>query len=414
MVYLLPTFLPLVVISHQHGAVTIFLPFLTFSGQRYIIHIYLSREDTEEGTSTKIVGLVAKMILFLFLFSKFFITLAAAGGCSDYRQDADLSSVGMHILCAIPSTNGITVTGLLNAVLDIGFNFTKDRGDIFPLLQEMFRLYGTTNNRKPTKWVAFTTYGSPIYSIDSLLYHRTAIVHTNGHWLWPGVRNGFTQETFDGIRLTTLSVRPLVHRVHNLLTYEECNLIQKLAEPFMKASKTSKMDKDRDYDDTQWRTSTQYFLPSSADSKIETIDYRVASLTKSKLSQQEWVQVLRYEETQQYKHHTDYFDITQYQKDPGVLRMLRGGEQNRLITVFWYLSNVTAGGHTIFPYANRGGGGFSTEDCDIPTALKVQPIKGEAIIFYSLNSDGSIDKKSLHGGCPVIDGTKWSANKWIW
>jgi prolyl 4-hydroxylase len=160
-------------------------------------------------------------------------------------------------------------------------------------------------------------------------------------------------------------------------------------------------------------------------------------LTKSRLTQQEWVQVLRYEHTQHYKHHTDYFDITQYQKDPDVLSMLRGGEQNRLITVFWYLSNVTAGGHTIFPLANRGDYRWSTDNCDIPTALKVQvicfykfkfyvflfqffdfslyqPIKGEAIIFYSLNSDGSIDTKSLHGGCPVIEGTKWSANKWIW
>ena len=47
-------------------------------------------------------------------------------------------------------------------------------------------------------------------------------------------------------------------------------------------------------------------------------------------------------------------------------------------------------------------------------ALKVPPRKGEAIIFYSLLSDGSTDRKSLHGGCPVIEGTKWSANKWIW
>lgn len=112
------------------------------------------------------------------------------------------------------------------------------------------------------------------------------------------------------------------------------------------------------------------------------IDYRVASLTKSRLTQQEWVQVLRYEHTQQYKHHTDYFDISQYQKDPDILHMLRGGEQNRLITVFWYLSNVTAGGHTIFPLANRGNGRWPTDTCDIPTALKVQVIWSSKLIFF--------------------------------
>jgi prolyl 4-hydroxylase len=259
----------------------------------------------------------------------------------------------------------------------------------------------------------FTTNGSPIFSIDSLLYHETAIIHTNGHWIWPGVKIGFEQYTFEGIKLTTLSVRPLVHRVHELLTYEECDLIQTLASPYMINSKTSKMDKDVNLPDTAWRTSTQYFLPSKHQTIID-IDYRVASLTKSRLSQHEYVQVLRYEKTQQYKHHTDYFDITQYQTDAEVLKMLKGGEVNRLITVFWYLSNVTRGGHTIFPQANGGYGGYDTGDCDIPTALKVQPVKGEAIIFYSLNSDGSVDPKSVHGGCPVIEGTKWSANKWIW
>ncbi len=109
-----------------------------------------------------------------------------------------------------------------------------------------------------------------------------------------------------------------------------------------------------------------------------------------------------------------YTDINHYQTDKEVLRMLKGGEQNRLITVFWYLSDVAKGGHTIFPLANGAKGSSSSGDCDIPGALKVQPIKGEAIIFYSLLSDGSYDKKSLHGGCPVIEGTKWSANKWIW
>ena len=67
------------------------------------------------------------------------------------------------------------------------------------------------------------------------------------------------------------------------------------------------MDKDVDKPDTTWRTSTQYFLPSSSHENISAIDFRVAALTNSKVHQQEWVQVLRYEKTQQYKHHTDYF-----------------------------------------------------------------------------------------------------------
>jgi prolyl 4-hydroxylase len=331
-----------------------------------------------------------------------------------YKQDPELPSNGMHIICTSPTSTGIKVKGILNSVSEVEFHFWKDSGDIQLLMNEMYNLFGTSNNREASKWRAFTTKGSPIFSIDGLLYHRTAVIHTNGLWLWPGAYEGFRQETFEGIRLTTLSVRPLVHRVENLLTYEECDLIQSLALPYMRASKTNKMDKDVDKPDTTWRTSTQYFLPPTSHASIEAIDYRVASLTKSRLAQQEWVQVLRYEKTQQYKHHTDYFDKSLYQSDKSVLKMLKGGEMNRLITVFWYLSNVTSGGHTIFPWANKSKGGWTSSDCDIPTALKVKPIKGEAIIFYSLNSDGSMDDKSLHGGCPVIEGTKWSGNKWIW
>merc|ERR1712025_1110625 len=37
-----------------------------------------------------------------------------------------------------------------------------------------------------------------------------------------------------------------------------------------------------------------------------------------------------------------------------------------------------------------------------------------AILFYSLFSNGQVDEYSWHCGCPVIKGTKWSANSWIW
>ena len=36
------------------------------------------------------------------------------------------------------------------------------------------------------------------------------------------------------------------------------------------------------------------------------------------------------------------------------------------------------------------------------------------IIFYSLQPNGAIAERSLHGGCPVKKGLKWAANKWLW
>lgn len=45
--------------------------------------------------------------------------------------------------------------------------------------------------------------------------------------------------------------------------------------------------------------------------------------------------------------------------------------------------------------------------------LTVKPSKGDALMFFSLHPDATTDPTSLHGSCPVIEGEKWSATKWI-
>lgn len=38
---------------------------------------------------------------------------------------------------------------------------------------------------------------------------------------------------------------------------------------------------------------------------------------------------------------------------------------------------------------------------------------GDALLFYNLRVDGSQDVAAMHTGCPVLDGIKWTATKWI-
>ena len=38
---------------------------------------------------------------------------------------------------------------------------------------------------------------------------------------------------------------------------------------------------------------------------------------------------------------------------------------------------------------------------------------GDALLFYNLRVDGSQDAAAMHTGCPVLDGVKWTATKWI-
>lgn len=74
--------------------------------------------------------------------------------------------------------------------------------------------------------------------------------------------------------------------------------------------------------------------------------------------------------------------------------------------------DVEQGGHTVFP---RAGGTPPPRDMnDCTRGLKVKPEIGKVIIFYNLQANGMGDDYSMHGACPVIEGVKWAANKWVW
>jgi len=142
-------------------------------------------------------------------------------------------------------------------------------------------------------------------------------------------------------------------------------------------------------------------------------------------------QVLRYAPSQAYVPHTDYFG---YQTSPDHNWDSRDGGTNRFATVFLYLSDVEAGGETVFPKANtlhnRTQQLASAGNRDPPPSSEseekvlstgsweekmaetcssqfaVNPKKGDALLFYSQQPNGTLDEMSLHGGCPVLSGVK--------
>jgi prolyl 4-hydroxylase len=106
--------------------------------------------------------------------------------------------------------------------------------------------------------------------------------------------------------------------------------------------------------------------------------------------------------------HYDFFS-DKFNTDP-----TKGGQ--RIATMLMYLTSVEEGGETVFPASavkpNTGDHAAGWSKC-AQRGVAVKAKRGDAMLFWSLKPNGKEDTASLHAGCPVIRGTKWSATKWM-
>eukprot|EP00035_Acanthoeca_spectabilis_P011738 m.206842 g.206842 ORF g.206842 m.206842 type:complete len:234 (+) comp15437_c0_seq4:57-758(+) len=93
------------------------------------------------------------------------------------------------------------------------------------------------------------------------------------------------------------------------------------------------------------------------------------------------------------------------------------GYVNRSGTLICYLNTIPAhgGGQTVFLDRSIYPDVTLSEVCSTtwPSELKVRPIKGLAVSWQNLNSEGDMDSRSFHGSCPVIGKVKWILQFWV-
>eukprot|EP00878_Enallax_costatus_P040156 GHUV01046158.1.p1 GENE.GHUV01046158.1~~GHUV01046158.1.p1 ORF type:complete len:377 (+),score=28.70 GHUV01046158.1:346-1476(+) len=204
--------------------------------------------------------------------------------------------------------------------------------------------------------------------------------------------------------LQVLSWEPRIMHYRRFLSEDECNCLMNTARPRLKRSDVAdSLTGQQKLSDV--RTSSGMFFERGEDAVVRRIEERVAMVTMLPVDKGEGMQILHYGTAQEYKPHHDYFSFEGRDKNGG----------NRMATVLMYLTDVEAGGETVFPHVAKAPeqtleNGWS--NCSLK-GLAVKPRKGDATIFWSIRPDGTFDYKSLHGSCPVIAGEKWSATKWI-
>ncbi|XP_037542038.1 prolyl 4-hydroxylase subunit alpha-1b [Nematolebias whitei] len=141
----------------------------------------------------------------------------------------------------------------------------------------------------------------------------------------------------------------------------------------------------------QYRVSKSAWLTGYEDPIIEKINQRIEDITGLEVDTAEELQVANYGVGGQYEPHFDFGR----KDEPDAFKEL--GTGNRIATWLFYMSDVTAGGATVFP--------------DVGAA--VVPKKSTAVFWYNLFASGEGDYSTRHAACPVLVGNKWVSNKWI-
>jgi prolyl 4-hydroxylase len=190
--------------------------------------------------------------------------------------------------------------------------------------------------------------------------------------------------------LELLSESPWIGVAENVITQEESYLIRYTGGPHLKRSITAAPDGQ--LVQVQLRTSFDMVLEEMLeDVNILLIQRRMSAIVDTTPAYSEYLQLLRYQNGQEYRPHRDYLPASL------ITPLAQGGAGQRESTVIIYLNDVENGGETKF----------------IELDVKIAPKLGRALAFRNLHADGSPDTRTLHAGLPVKSGTKWIATMWI-
>ncbi|XP_066197902.1 prolyl 4-hydroxylase subunit alpha-2 isoform X1 [Saccopteryx leptura] len=183
---------------------------------------------------------------------------------------------------------------------------------------------------------------------------------------------------------------PHIVRYYDVMSDEEIQRIKEIAKPKL-ARATVRDPKTGVLTVASYRVSKSSWLEEDDDPVVARVNRRMQHITGLTVKTAELLQVANYGMGGQYEPHFDF----SRNDEQDVFKHL--GTGNRVATFLNYMSDVEAGGATVFP--------------DLGAAIR--PKKGTAVFWYNLLRSGEGDYRTRHAACPVLVGCKWVSNKWF-
>lgn len=141
-----------------------------------------------------------------------------------------------------------------------------------------------------------------------------------------------------------------------------------------------------------YRTSRSNYIQDVDLEWAKFIDIKMANVLGVSPKFSEGTQGQRYDTTQYFKEHVDWFHDELFREE-GELEIMG----NRTWSFMVYLNNVEEGGETLFRRINR----------------KFVPRQGTALVWNNLYPDGHGNPFTTHEAMPVTKGNKWVITKWF-
>lgn len=184
--------------------------------------------------------------------------------------------------------------------------------------------------------------------------------------------------------------RPRIIRFHDIISDKEMEKVKELAKPRLRRATISNPITGI-LETAPYRISKSAWLAAYEHPVVDRINQRIEDITGLDVKTAEELQVANYGVGGQYEPHFDFGR----KDEPDAFKEL--GTGNRIATWLFYMSDVPAGGATVFP----------------EVGASVKPKKGTAVFWYNLFPSGEGDYSTRHAACPVLVGNKWVSNKWI-